>query len=365
MNLNNFMNNGIQNITDTATRFYLNNHKGQSFMLRLGLSLRKSAKKRDQYEELGIHVPPFLIASISSACNLRCTGCYARVNVDCDNETSQREMCREDWQRIFHEASDLGISFILIAGGEPLLRRDVIELASGFPNIIFPIFTNGTLLDDNYLSLFDTYRNLIPVLSIEGDDAMTDARRGNGISKKVARTGELLKERNILTGISITVTSKNYAEVTELSFLQALREKGCGLVFFVEYVPAEKGTEDLVLGTDDLPVLKTRINNLRSAKTNKGMIILSFPGDEEAMGGCLAAGRGFFHINQNGGAEPCPFSPFSTMNLKKQSMTEVLTSNFFTEVREISAAETLNHKGGCTLFSVEGKVKDSLNNQGI
>lgn len=85
--------------------------------------------------------------------------------------------------------------------------------------------------------------------------------------------------------------------------------------------------------------------------------MLSFPGDEQEMGGCLAAGRGFFHINATGGAEPCPFSPYSHMNLKEQSIISVLESPFFEKVREISAAEALNHKGGCTLFQFEDEVK--------
>ena len=84
--------------------------------------------------------------------------------------------------------------------------------------------------------------------------------------------------------------------------------------------------------------------------------MLSFPGDEESMGGCLAAGRGFFHINAAGGAEPCPFSPYSELNVKERSIIEVLQSQFFCKVREISAAEAGNHDGGCTLFQFKNDV---------
>ncbi|HBT96042.1 MAG TPA: radical SAM protein, partial [Coriobacteriia bacterium] len=58
--------------------------------------------------------------------------------------------------------------------------------------------------------------------------------------------------------------------------------------------------------------------------------------------------------------EPCPFSPYSDMNLQKQSLLEVLRSDFFKKVREISAAEALNHKGGCTLFQFEDDVQQAL-----
>ncbi len=360
LNLNDFMNNGIKNISDTAGRFYLGNRRGQSFMLHTVSVLRRSAKIRAQHEQNGTHIPPFLIASIATECNLRCAGCYARANGSCGDGRVQEQLTAGDWRRVFQEASDLGISFILLAGGEPLLRGDVIEAATGFDNIIFPVFTNGTMINEDYLNLFDQHRNLIPVLSIEGDAEKTDTRRGNGVSKRVGQAIKSLKERGILFGASITVTTENQNEVTEPVFVQSLRESGCGLVFYVEYVPVEKNTDHLILDEDNLRILAARIDGLRGNRNNKGMILLSFPGDEEAMGGCLAAGRGFFHINATGGAEPCPFSPYSEMNLKEQSLLTVLQSPFFERVREISASEAMNHKGGCTLFQYEEEVTQAL-----
>lgn len=360
LNLNHFMNNGIKNISDTAGRFYFGNRRGQAFMLHMASDLHKSAKIRSQHEQNGTHIPPFLIASIAADCNLRCSGCYAWANGSCGDGREPEQLTGDDWRRIFQEASDIGISFILIAGGEPLLRHDVIQLAAEFEHIIFPIFTNGTMIDADYLSLFDKHRNLIPVLSLEGDAEKTDARRGKGVSNKIEQAAERLKERGILFGASITVTTENHNDVTESDFAETLREKGYGLVFYVEYVPVEKNTDHLILNENDLHILAARIDGLRENKKNKGMIFLSFPGDEEAMGGCLAAGRGFFHINAAGGAEPCPFSPYSVMNLKEQSLLTVLQSPFFEKVREIGAAEALNHKGGCRLFQYEDEVEQVI-----
>ncbi len=358
--LNDFMNSGIKSIYDTAGQFYLGNRRGQAFMLHMVPALRTSTKIREQYEHNGIHIPSFLISSISTACNLHCAGCYARANGDCSDERSQEEMDLADWQRVFTEASEIGIPFILLAGGEPLIHRDIIELAAQFDNIVFPIFTNGTLIDEGYLMLFDKHRNLIPVLSIEGREAQTDKRRGRGISKTIWNAAQALRDKGILYGTSITVTSENKDDVTDGGFVHDLRERGCGLIFYIEYVPVEENTEHLVLSSDELQILQERINALKSDRQNKGIIMLSFPGDEEAMGGCLAAGRGFFHINANGGAEPCPFSPYSEMNLKRKSILEVLQSPFFERVREISMLETLGHKGGCTLFQHEDEVRRIL-----
>ncbi len=354
--LNEFFNKGIKNISDTIGRFYRNNRQGRVFMIDMAAALFNSSKIRKRYEQKGTHIPPFLIASISSDCNLHCAGCYARANGNCSDEGDVDAMGLTEWYRIFTEASGIGVSFILLAGGEPLLRRDLIKMAASLKNMIFPIFTNGTMIDTEYIELFDNNRNLVPVLSIECSEAEFNARRGAGVSEQIRDVIEEFKRRGILYGVSITVTSENKDRVTEGQFINNLREQGCGVIFFVEYVPVETGTEHLLLNHDEVQVLQNQIELLRNDKQNKGMVLLSFPGDEESMGGCLAAGRGFFHINVNGGCEPCPFSSYSTVNLKEQTIMSALQSPFFEKVRNISAAEKMEHKGGCTLFLHQDEV---------
>ncbi len=360
MELTGFLDQGIVEIARIVGRFYLGNPRGLLFALGMAHTARKSARVRSGYEAQGTHIPPFLIASIASQCNLRCAGCYARAGGGCGEGDRQGDLTGADWQRIFAEAAGLGINFVLLAGGEPLLRRDVMEAAARQRDIIFPVFTNGTLLDPDYLALFHRHRNLIPVLSVEGDEVETDARRGAGVARQVGQAMESLHRKGALFGASITVTRQNWAAVTEPAYIQALRGRGCGLVFFVEYVPAQEGTEEWVLTQEDLDALKDRVEALRQIPANRGMNFLSFPGDEDNMGGCLAAGRGFFHINAKGGAEPCPFSPFSTENVKDGSLLDALSSPFFARVRSISAAEKANHHGGCTLFLHQDEVLEAV-----
>jgi len=89
-------------------------------------------------------------------------------------------------------------------------------------------------------------------------------------------------------------------------------------------------------------------------------IFISFPGDEKYLGGCLAAGREFFHINVDGSAEPCPFSPYSDTNLKDCTLRESLKSPLFIKLNE---TEMLlgEHSGGCLLFEKENEVKRLMN----
>ena len=324
------------------------NPKQSAFFLRFAKAAQKASKHRSEYEKTGLHIPPFLIASITSDCNLKCLGCYSHANNSC-NES--QELPVSAWERIFDEAADLGVSVILLAGGEPLLRRDVIEKAAKRKDILFPVFTNGTKLDKNAISLFEAHRNLVPIISIEGDEAETDARRGQGVYAQIMESMSNLQKRGLLFGASVTVTANNLDAVTNDDFVSELEQNGCKVILFVEYVPFEQ--PDIALNDESRNRLATRIDELRSERET--VIIISFPGDEAESGGCLAAGRGFFHISTSGNAEPCPFSPFSDLSLKNTSLRDAINSPLFTRLREEGILAT-PHTGGCVLFEQEEAV---------
>lgn len=353
-NLEKYLTNGVENIVKSAIKATLSNPKESLFMAKYALVSKSASKKRTQAEEMGVHIPPFLIASITSKCNLHCLGCYARSNQSCADEMPVSQLTDDDWLRIFEESKDLGIGFILLAGGEPLLRKDVISAAGKIPEILFPIFTNGTMIDDEYIEIFEKYRNLVPVLSIEGQEASTDGRRGLGIYQKLDAAMDLLKKNKILFGASVTVTTANLEEVTSDIFLQNLKEKGCKALFYIEFVPVSEDAIALAPGDKERGYLNKRLSEIRVI--HQEMVFISFPGDEKTSGGCLAAGRGFFHINSQGGAEPCPFSPYSDINVRETSIKEALKSDLFKSLqREDLLME--EHTGGCILFERREQVE--------
>ena len=196
-NIQEYMSNGVANVIKSAVRATLKNPKESLFMAEFALATKKASDKRKKAEENGEHIPAFLISSITSSCNLHCAGCYSRQNHACTDEAPVDQLTGEDWNKIFDEAEELGISFILLAGGEPLLRWDVINEASKHKNILFPIFTNGFLVADKYLELFDKHRNLVPIISIEGDKNSTDARRGDGVYEVVMDSMKKIKEKDL------------------------------------------------------------------------------------------------------------------------------------------------------------------------
>ncbi len=383
---------GVERVVSGALKATFKDPRESAFMLRFAAASRAASKKRKSLEQEGLHVPPFLIASITSACNLHCAGCYSRCNEATTDAEPVEQLTADQWLSIFEEAGDLGVSFILLAGGEPLLRQDVIEAAAKRPGILFPVFTNGLLINEKYLDLFDKNRNILPVISMEGDRAFTDRRRGENVYDMLSEKIDDLKARGLIFAASVTVTKNNIKEVSSDEFIARLAEKGCKAVIYVEYVPVGEdpgnhavadggsdgarndngaGTDEesadaetdggLAPGDEERAYLDERISRLR--EKDGDMLFISFPGDEKSSGGCLAAGRGFFHINSHGGAEPCPFSPFSDISVSQTSLKDALGSDLFTALK---AGDLLtgDHKGGCVLHEKRAQVEAIIKRSG-
>ncbi len=402
-----YMTRGVERLVADALKATLKNPRESAFMVKFAAASGAASKKRAELEKNGEHVPPFLIASITSTCNLHCAGCYSRCNHATVDAKPVVQLTGDEWLRIFREAEELGISFILLAGGEPMLRRDIIEAAGKLRNILFPIFTNGTFVDDKYLTLFDQARNLVPIMSIEGNRKVTDARRGKGVYDRLISNMEAFQKRGLIFGASVTVTTDNLKEVSSDSFIGSLSSRGCKAVIFVEFVPVTGESEGLAPGDKERKELAPGEEKGKGAVTgeekSKGlasgeeesqvpvpeeeegkklapgeeereylaneiarlrrqypeMVFVSFPGDEKSSGGCLAAGRGFFHINSHGGAEPCPFSPFSDVNVRDKSLREAMKSPLFTAIRSGDLLAD-DHRGGCVLYEKREQVQALL-----
>lgn len=323
------------------------------FMLQTSRRQRKAALLRSSWEAKGVHVPPFLIYSVTKRCNLNCKGCYARAQ----HREEEVEMGEERICTLFDEARSLGVSFVLLAGGEPLVRKELIEVAGGFPEIIFPFFTNGILIDDAMVRRLKKQKNMIPVVSIEGYEGETDGRRGEGVYDRAFKAIAAMATGGIFFGTSITLTNANFDTVTRPEFIAKLIAAGCKLFFFINYIPIEPGTDHLILTEEQ----QSRVGDIvKSMKSSFPAIFMAFPGGEDELGGCLAAGRGFVHISPQGKVEPCPFSPFSDSALESSSLKEALSSEFLREIRA-NRGKLKETRGGCALWENREWVAAILN----
>ena len=317
-------------------------------ILLLGRALRfhrKQAARRAMAAGNGKTVPGILIASVTRRCNLDCAGCYSKA---LRPDAMTGELSDERFLELFREAMDLGTGTIMIAGGEPLLRRKLIQGASRLKDIIIPVFTNATLVDESYLDLFAS-SCLVPIFSVEGDAAFTAERRGDGVHEAALSAAAALKERGALFGFSVTLTSANADAVLSDRFLKEVESMGASVLFLVEYVPIT-GNAELVLHDDQ----KAKLSRPGRFDTY-GFMTVSLPGDEEAFGGCLAAGRGFIHVADDGALEACPFAPFSDCDVVVRPLAEALESPLMQEIRS-RHKELTETKGGCALWNKRGWV---------
>ena len=114
------------------------------------------------------------------------------------------------------------------------MRRDVLEAAAGQKKILFPVFTNGTMIDADFRKLLCENRNLIPILSMEGEKDTTDARRGKGnISEAAADHAGTAGKRYFIRGRRLPYRSKNMQEVLSREFTEALFLAGCRALVYV------------------------------------------------------------------------------------------------------------------------------------
>jgi len=212
------------------------------------------------------------------------------------------------------------------------------------------------LLDGELIMKLKAQRNTVPVLSIEGTQAQTDARRGRGVHERLQEKMRELKAAGVFFSLSFTVTRQNFDVVTHPGFLRSAVAAGCKLFFFVAYTPVKPGTDEWVITDAQRRDMKVM---LASFRREHPAIFIGLPWDEEEQGGCLAAGRGFVHISASGDLEPCPFAPYSDANVRKVPLRQALASPFLSAMRENHESFT-ETEGGCALWKNREQVKALL-----
>jgi MoaA/NifB/PqqE/SkfB family radical SAM enzyme len=347
----------IREVFKDALRACLRHPALALFFARTVTAQRRAARRRELWLQQGLPVPPLLIASITNRCNLQCTNCYARTQ----HWRAEQEMPMDRWQTLLGEARELGIGLVMLAGGEPLTRPEALDLTRNFPDIVFPLFTNGLLMTPGIISELKRQRHVIPVLSLEGFELETDTRRGAGVYERVHQAIRRLEGSDIFFGVSLTVSRRNFPVLTHSAFLNMLYNSGSRLFIFVEFTPVAEGTEELCLTRDQKRQLEEVKVEFRQRRTG---VVIGFPGDEEQYGGCLAAGRGFIHVSPDGALEACPFAPWSDTTVSSASLKEALQSRLLARIRE-GHDRLKETTGGCALWRNQDWVRSLLPDPGL
>ena len=336
------LDNSLKIFFSTAWHITLRRPSQAYFFFRTVQWQRKAAKTRAAFQRQDVHVPSIIIYSITDRCNLHCKGCYAQAL----HTSLQTEMSTDKMKETIREARELGVSFMVLAGGEPLVRQEVFDIIRDFKDVIFFVFSNGTLIDEKLADRLKLLPNLVPIISLEGNRAETDMRRGSGVFQSLAGVLRRLQRRHIFFGTSITLTKSNFSTVTESSLIRDLHKSGCRLFFFVEYTPIDAATEAWEVTGEQRKIMAGRVAAFRSQFP---ALFVNLPDDEKDFGGCLSSGRGFVHINAQGDVEPCPFAPYSDTNLRDATLKDALQSRFLAAVRE-NSDHLEEGPGGCALW---------------
>ncbi|MDO4339986.1 MAG: radical SAM protein [Eubacteriales bacterium] len=284
--------------------------------------LTGSAQQEEIKEKEGCNVPWAILLDPTSACNLHCTGCWAA------EYGNRLNLSFEEMDSIVEQGKKLGTYMYIFTGGEPMVRKkDIIRLCEKHSDCEFLSFTNGTLIDEAFCREMLRVKNFVPAISLEGFEEANDGRRGTGVYEKVKSAMALLKKNRLPFGISVCYTSQNYQDISSEEFFDMMIDAGALFVWFFHYMPVGNNAATELLPT---PEQRTTVyEKIRGFRKDKAIFSMDFQNDAEYVGGCIAGGRRYLHINAKGDVEPCVFIHYSNANIRSTTLLEALKSPIF------------------------------------
>ena len=319
-------------------------------------SLKGSATQEETSAKENCNVPWAILLDPTSACNMHCTGCWAA------EYGNQLNLSLETIDSIIYQGKKLGTYMYIYTGGEPLVRKaDLIKICQMHPDCEFLSFTNGTLIDEDFCQEMLKVKNFVPAISLEGFEEANDSRRGTGAYQKVQKAMELLKKHHLPFGISTCYTSHNYADVTSEKFFDYIIDSGALFVWFFHYMPV--GNDAAV---ELLPSPEQReevYHRIRAFRQTKAIFSMDFQNDAQYVGGCIAGGRRYLHINAKGDVEPCVFIHYSSANIKEVSVLDALRQPLFMAYHNNQPFNN-NHLRPCPMLENPEKLQQMVHETG-
>ena len=281
---------------------------------------------REQLRNQGLASPQAYLISPTMRCNLRCFGCYA------SSYSKKGDLESEVIDQVLTEGKNLGMFWVTILGGEPFVRQDMWEIYKRHNDVFFQVYTNGTLIDKEAARKLAEVGNVLVIFSVEGFEEETDARRGKGVFQKIMQGMDNLREVGVPFGFSVMVTRQNVGAIISDEFNDMLMEKGCLIGWHFLYIPVGLNPDMSLMPTAEQRELM-RQRGAQRIRNEKPMFVVDFWNDAPYVGGCIAGGRNYFHINARGDVEPCIFVHLAVDNIKQKSLKEVINSPYFKAIR--------------------------------
>lgn len=273
-------------------------------------------------QEYGCNIPWAILLDPTSACNLHCTGCWAA------EYGNRLNLTLEEIDSIITQGKQLGVYLYIYTGGEPLVRKaDLLTLCRRHSDCQFLSFTNGTLIDEAFADEMLRVKNFIPAISLEGFEEATDGRRGSGVYQRATHAMQILRDRRLPFGISACYTSANVDSIASDAYIDYICGLGARFIWYFHYMPVgNDAAPELLPNPEQREYMYHRIRELRATKP---IFAMDFQNDGEYVGGCIAGGRRYLHINANGDVDPCVFIHYANSNIRENTLLEALQSPIF------------------------------------
>lgn len=183
---------------------------------------------------------PVVVWNITRRCNLKCLHCYAHArNIPFDNELTTME-----GKKLIDDLAGFGVPVLLISGGEPLVRKDLPELAAyavekGMRAVIS---TNGTLITAQMANTLKKIGLSYVGISLDGMEEINDSFRGvKGAFRSALKGIENCKKAGIKVGLRFTINKINVDEIPDL--FKLIEENDIPRICFYHLVYAGRGSK--------------------------------------------------------------------------------------------------------------------------
>jgi MoaA/NifB/PqqE/SkfB family radical SAM enzyme len=305
------------------------------FMRLMGWKGMRSVQKHKRRLKKGVYFPPFLYVSIINSCNLRCQGCWVDVSA------KQQTIDLEAMNRLIGEAKAMGNVFFGIVGGEPFMHPQLLEIFEANPDCYFQVFTNGQFITDEKAKRMRQLGNVTPLISVEGNETVSNERRGRDdvLNKTMEGIQHCLNNR-LLTGVCTSVCRSNIDDLVNEAWLDRLIDMGVMYTWFHIYRPmGPDSNPDLCLSPEQQLYVRKFVVEMR-AKKPIAIVDAYFDGEGKAL--CPAATGLSHHINPWGGIEPCPIIQFVTDDIhdREKTLLEKFNSPFLRDFRKLAQQTT-------------------------